>query len=256
MKLNISKGNMYDFVTHTWNPIKGRCYHDCAYCYMKKNGKILPPIYFDDTELKGIFQRDQLVFIGSSNDVFANEIPSDWITRILDFCLEATSYQKEGRKTHFWLQTKNPARILEFVNHPLLQSKRCVVCTTLETNRHYPEIMNNAPTPKERAEAVARIAELGITTYVTIEPIMDFDIDEFVELIKMCKPEQVNIGANTYKEVQVPQPIDGQILISLILQLLSFTKVKIKKNLKGRTLQNAIYNRIDKNYSFENRDDD
>ena len=247
---------MYDFVTHTWNPIKGRCYHDCAYCYMKKNGKALPLIYFDDTELKGIFQRNQLVFIGSSNDVFANEIPSDWITRILDFCLEATSYQKEGQKTRFWLQTKNPARILEFVNHPLLQSQRCVVCTTLETNRHYPEVMNNAPIPHERAVAMARIAELGIKTYVTIEPIMDFDVDEFVELIKMCKPEQVNIGANTYKEVQVPQPIEGQILISLILQLLCFTKVKIKKNLKGRTLRNAINDRIDKNYLFEKRDDD
>ena len=22
-----SKGNMYEFVTHTWNPIKGKCLH-------------------------------------------------------------------------------------------------------------------------------------------------------------------------------------------------------------------------------------
>ena len=35
MNLNQSKGNMYEFITHTWNPIKDRCYHDCAYCYMK-----------------------------------------------------------------------------------------------------------------------------------------------------------------------------------------------------------------------------
>lgn len=28
MGLNISKGNMYEFVTHTWNIIKGKCYHD------------------------------------------------------------------------------------------------------------------------------------------------------------------------------------------------------------------------------------
>lgn len=31
-----SKGNMYEFVTHTWNPIKGKCSHGCTYCYMKK----------------------------------------------------------------------------------------------------------------------------------------------------------------------------------------------------------------------------
>lgn len=29
---------MYDFVTHTWNTIKGECPHDCSYCYMKKWG--------------------------------------------------------------------------------------------------------------------------------------------------------------------------------------------------------------------------
>ena len=28
--LNEQKGNMYGFVTHTWNPIKGKCFHcDC-----------------------------------------------------------------------------------------------------------------------------------------------------------------------------------------------------------------------------------
>ena len=33
--LNKQKGNMYGFVTHTWNVIKGKCPHDCEYCYMK-----------------------------------------------------------------------------------------------------------------------------------------------------------------------------------------------------------------------------
>jgi len=36
MGLNISKGNMYGFMTHTFNIIKGRCSHDCVYCYMKQ----------------------------------------------------------------------------------------------------------------------------------------------------------------------------------------------------------------------------
>jgi len=31
MGLNESKGNMYEFVTHTWNAIKGECKHDCTY---------------------------------------------------------------------------------------------------------------------------------------------------------------------------------------------------------------------------------
>ena len=34
--LNKQKGNMYGFVTHTWNTVKGRCKYDCRYCYMKR----------------------------------------------------------------------------------------------------------------------------------------------------------------------------------------------------------------------------
>ena len=44
MALRKSKGNMYSFITHTWNPVKGICYHDCSYCYMKgfKNLELKP----------------------------------------------------------------------------------------------------------------------------------------------------------------------------------------------------------------------
>ena len=40
--LKESTGNMYEFITHTWNPIVGRCLHDCKYCYaMHKYGQEL-----------------------------------------------------------------------------------------------------------------------------------------------------------------------------------------------------------------------
>lgn len=34
--MNKQKGDMYDFVKYTSNPIKGPCEHDCKYCYMKR----------------------------------------------------------------------------------------------------------------------------------------------------------------------------------------------------------------------------
>ena len=51
MGLNVSKGNMYEFVTHTWNTIKGQCFHDCSYCYMKRYGT-LRETYLDTKEFK------------------------------------------------------------------------------------------------------------------------------------------------------------------------------------------------------------
>lgn len=41
---------MYGFVTHTWNIVKGKCKHDCCYCYMKRFP--LPELHLDDKELK------------------------------------------------------------------------------------------------------------------------------------------------------------------------------------------------------------
>ncbi len=40
---------------------------------------------------------------------------------------------------------------------------------------------------------------------VTIEPIMDFDLEPFVEMIKNTKPKFVNIGADS-KGHNLPEP--------------------------------------------------
>lgn len=73
MGLNTSKGNMYEFITHTWNTIKGECYHDCSYCYMKRFGK-LNKVRFDAKELKTDLGTGNFIFVGSSCDMFAENI--------------------------------------------------------------------------------------------------------------------------------------------------------------------------------------
>ena len=59
--LNTQKGNMYSFVTHTWNPVKGKCPHDCAYCYMKRFGK-QSELHFDESELKTDLGFDNFIY--------------------------------------------------------------------------------------------------------------------------------------------------------------------------------------------------
>lgn len=257
MKLNVSKGNMYKFITHTWNPIKGKCFHDCAYCYMKEINPNPTPIHLAENEFVGSFPANAFIFIDSSADLFAVDVPDEWISRVLDFCYESTIHFNPSERPRFLIQTKNPARILNFITHPLFAPERqqVVACTTIETNRHYPDIMNNAPLPQNRAEAMAKIAEYGIKNYVTIEPIMDFALDEMVALIKMCKPEQVNIGAESKHLVQIPQPSNGDKLVSLILQLLPYTKIKVKKNLNGEVLKQYLISKIEQNYSYEKKED-
>lgn len=218
MSLNPSKGNMYDFVTHTWNTIKGACPHDCSYCYMKRWGN-LKPVRFDEKELKTDLGEGNFIFVGSSCDMFAEAIPDYWIYKTLVKCEE-----HEGNRYLF--QSKNPSGMNEYL--PGYGIKDFVICTTIESNREYPEIMAKSPAPKDRAFWINVLSEYA-PTYVTIEPIMDFDLEPLVELIKICDPEQVNIGADSGNN-HLPEPPYEKVL-ELIDRLSAFTTIAKKRNL-------------------------
>jgi DNA repair photolyase len=220
MGLNKSKGNMYEFITHTWNTVKGACEHDCSYCYMKRWGK-LKPARFDEKELKTDLGKGNFIFVGSSNDLFANGISDEWIKKTLDYC---NTFDNK-----YLFQTKNPQNVLRFIEHPTIKEKS-VICTTLETNKIFPEIMGNTPPPHQRATDLGTIAHYGIKTYVTIEPIMDFDLDRFVFWLKGSNPTQINIGADTGGN-KLPEPSKEKVL-QLINEINKFTTIHNKSNLK------------------------
>jgi len=99
--------------------------------------------------------------------------------------------------------------------------------STIETNRHYPEIMNNCVKAEFRAFSFGNIK--GIKKYVTIEPILDFDLIEMVNIIQECEPYQVNIGADSGNN-HLPEPSKEK-LLQLIKELEKFTVIHSKRNL-------------------------
>jgi len=223
MGLNPSKGNMYGFVTHTWNTVKGKCHHDCEYCYMKRWGE-LKPVRFDEKELKEFdkdikkYGKNLYVFVGSSNDMFNKKINREWIDKTLECC---SKY-----KNKYLFQSKNPSRMTKCFRFP----KESILCTTIESNRNYDK--NNAPEVIDRASGIQKCKKmLDLKTMVTIEPIMDFDLKELLELIKIANPDYINIGAVTgISNKNFPEPSKEKIE-ALIEGLKSFD-IKIKTNLK------------------------
>ena len=218
--MNKSKGNMYDFVTHTWNAIKGQCVHDCCYCFMKRWGS-LNPLRLDNSELKTDLGSGNFIFVGSSTDDFAEGVPSEWIIKMLDHC--------DKHDNRYLFQSKAPARILEFIEHPVF--RKTVVCTTIESNRFYPEVMMNSPRIESRVQAMAELAAKGIPTYVTCEPLMSFELPALVSMLKAIHPLQVNVGRNSRREILLPEPSVSDVQ-ALISELSTFTKVVVKKNAK------------------------
>ena len=85
MALNKSTGNMYAFVSHTYNPLKGECEHSCPYCFMKRN-RPLSPLRLEQKELKVNLGEGNFIFVGSSTDEWAANVPSEWIEQVLDYC--------------------------------------------------------------------------------------------------------------------------------------------------------------------------
>jgi len=227
MKTN---GNMYEFITHTWNTVVGKCPHDCKYCYAiyKYGNMINDAVRLNKESLKDNLGTGNFIFVGSGIDLFANEIPEEWIRQTLDKCA-CENTDLFGSANRYLFQSKNPRRILDFINHPVFNSS--IVCTTIESNRYIPSIMNKAPHVEERAEAMSVIASKGIETYLTIEPIMAFDREELIRLIRMCKPTQVNIGANTYEKKKLPEPTKQE-LFALVEEIKGECKVELKSNLE------------------------
>jgi hypothetical protein len=186
---------------------------------MKRWGK-LKPVHFDKKELKTDLGQGNFIFVGSSCDMFAENIPSDWIISTLEHC--------QDFKNSYLFQTKNPAGIIPFIDNLPIYSNHCV---TLETNRYYPEIMGNSPSPRQRVVDLIELNESTINNcYLTIEPLMDFDLAEFIDMIELCEPRQVNIGADSWRN-NLPEPSKEKVL-ELISELEKFTTIHNKSNLK------------------------
>lgn len=213
MGLNKQTGNMYGFVTHTKNYAKGKCSHDCNYCYMKKWGK-QGPLRLDEKEFNEDLGKDKYIFVGSSTDMFAEDVPSEWISRILKHCSE--------HDNKYLFQSKNPARFKEFFDE---FPKETTLCTTIETNRL--GFNDSAPCVMERQ---INILQDRFPVMITVEPILDFDMVEFVSWIKEISPFQVNIGADSQGH-KLTEPNRNKINL-FAARLMKFTTVKFKDNIK------------------------
>lgn len=205
---------MYSFCTHTWNAIKGKCSHDCSYCFMK----VFPqaPLHLDEKEFKTDLGTGNTIFVGSSTDMFANDVPIEWIEKVLEYC-------RKFDNTYIF-QTKNVQRMLNCaINNISPFPNKTIFGTTIETNRDALLIKySSAPISRFELKNFKR-------KFITIEPIMDFDLINFVKMIERIEPEFVNIGADS-KGHNLPEPSKEKIEM-LITELKKFTKVNIKDNL-------------------------
>jgi protein gp37 len=210
---------MYPFVDWLWNPVTGRCQHDCSYCYVKRiaarfHQEQAAP-YLVESELRTNLGRFSVIFVCSGCDLFAPDIPEMWIKRVVD-------YAGVFDNTYLW-HTKNPERASTFLFPP-----DSILCATMESDLIPPGI-SNAPTFGQRIEGLKMFKGRRM---ITIEPILKFGNPEsFASCIHSCYPEQVNIGADSGNN-HLPEPPPEKIAALIGALRENNIKVYLKKNLK------------------------
>jgi hypothetical protein len=95
-------------------------------------------------------------------------------------------------QTNFLIQSKDPS---VFSRPEFAKLPNVYYGTTLETNRLYG--YSKAPSPASRFIAFNRLPVPH--KFLSIEPIMDFDLGGFVHWLEMLRPEIVEVGADNYK---------------------------------------------------------
>jgi len=226
MGLNKQNGNMYLWVSHTHTHLGGKCPHECAYCSIQSLQKRFPelpysgPLRLKEAEFSVPYGSGKTIFEENCNDLFAADVPLEWIERIMAHCCL-------WPVNDYVFQTKNPLRVvLDSIGFP----PRTLFGCTVETNRENDR--GNAPSRIERLLTMMGLKGCGMNrTFITIEPVMDFDVDEFSTLIIDAEPSFVNIGADS-KNSGLPEPSAEKIeqLIGILVK--AGIEIREKHNLE------------------------
>ncbi len=199
------KTNMYKLSVNQWNPFAG-CKHNCLYCrnsfqrqikrWARKNCsgwyEFIPHTHPErlNQSLPNT-KYMQFIFTCSSGDIACCD-DARYLERIID------RIRQERNKT-FLIQSKDP-ETFNRITFP----KNVILGTTLETNRDdLYEGVSQAPKPSQRYEDFLKIRHS--LKMVTIEPVIEFDMDGMVSWIENINPCMVWLGYDSGKN-RLPEP--------------------------------------------------
>lgn len=187
------------------------------------------------SEWKSIVRSRDYIWIGDMGDL-ACQSEND-IKRVIDRII------RPNPSTIFFLETKNPDSYNRFIDD---LPENVLLSTTIETNRGYgygkEYNVSNAPEPKKRFEDF-RVLDWP-RKHVSIEPVMKFDLDIFVNWLRKIDPEMVWVGFANYG-IRIPEPSFDEVL-ELLWELADFTRVEPKDNVVEELSNEQLQEILDK----------
>ena len=186
----------------TWNPFSG-CLYFCynGGCWARLTALRLKHLdrykdgfapRYNEKELLKTFLPGQFIAVSLMGDIaFATKDQLLMILRrIRDF-----------PHTYFLIQSKNPDYFRGWQISGVHFPPHVYLGTTIETNRNYG--LTKAPAPIQRFRALTSCPHN--LKFLSIEPIMDFDLDELTHWVKLMQPDIIEVGADNYHN-HLPEP--------------------------------------------------
>ena len=224
-----SKGKMFNLVTGTWNPVTG-CLYECNYCWaralaitkLKNSHRYINGFkpMLNEVEFRSRFKKGDFIFVSDMGDLFGDFIPSDWIQKVLD-------HIQLFPEASFLFLSKNPARYFEFLAE---MPENAILGATIETNLDRlfeTHKISGAALPSRRFLAMRDLE--WEKKFISIEPILDFNLETFSAWIEEIYPFLVYIGYDNYKKNLAEPALDKT--LSLIENISKATLV-IKKTMR------------------------
>ena len=193
--------------------------HNCTHCY-----NYVPHTHED--RLCKIPSEETVFIYGNSDISFCDPV---FIKKIIN-AIKVHNIRCPYKTCFF--QSKKPKYFELFLED---FPENVILLTTLETNRDedYREIAK-APLPSDRCQ---QLLNLNYPQKVlTIEPVLDFDLEIFSQWILDLNPEYVWIGYNSRpKQINLPEPSKDKLVE--VIKIIHSNGIKIKgKDLRGLEL--------------------
>ncbi len=205
-------GKMFEFITETWNPVAGECPYDCYRdpvtlkpgCWAKKlisrykYAKYQGPPRLDEKVMRKVPDKG-FSFVQDMSDISTLGVED---TKRL---LWEIKYNPDAT---YLLLTKNPIWYLNMLSADVSFPENVVFGATIETNEEIK--CSKAPSPGARFWGLHHVHTWmpDAKTFISVEPIMEFNLDQMINGILDTKPWAVAVGYDNYYNGLVEPPLE------------------------------------------------